>query len=294
VPVHGVGLGERVGAKVREGDLNGDGQEDLVLVSPEAEGGSGVAWVFFGPIDSARTTDEADLQVFGPPGGAGLDGAMIIDDLDGDGHTDFGLGEPDHEDSGRLWLLPGPLGTDDRVISEASGWTALDGPLPGVRFGQHGRMGRRLEGAATGETLLAVGGHGPQPSTEHGAVLLYTVGDDISASDGPHVVFVNPNGSQNSNLFGSMRADLDLSSDGLADLVMLDTHRISEDGSYRDDHSEFGGNPGNLGGRAYLFVDEDLTDPVDRGRASSAGPVEVDVADPVAFVAGLPAPGALE
>jgi len=73
------------------GDLSGDGDRDLVVGAWQTD--AGTAAVFLGPLDSDRTTSDADATLTGESSGDGfgiwVDGAA---DLDGDGTADLLVG----------------------------------------------------------------------------------------------------------------------------------------------------------------------------------------------------------
>jgi hypothetical protein len=98
------------------GDLDGDGQDDLALGGPAMPvdpSVPGEVFVFFGPVAGALTTSDADVIYVGeaPADGAGAD--LAIGDVDGSGVADLVVSAPYNdeagEDSGKIYLLPGPL-----------------------------------------------------------------------------------------------------------------------------------------------------------------------------------------
>ena len=83
-------------------DLNGDGEGDLVVTAPLADGPgnarpvSGEAYVFFGPFTSGTTLDllstAPDVIIYGADAGDSLGWGAWSDDLSGDGIDDLVLG----------------------------------------------------------------------------------------------------------------------------------------------------------------------------------------------------------
>jgi hypothetical protein len=67
--------------EVALGDVDGDGERDLLLASPEIN----VSWYFRGPLLDSRTAAEADAEL---PGGYG---GVALGDLDGDGLDDLAI-----------------------------------------------------------------------------------------------------------------------------------------------------------------------------------------------------------
>ncbi len=106
--------GSHVGAG---GDLNGDGNLDLVLsayLNSDSSSKGGAAFVFHGPLSGVLDETDADAIAYGGTSndrfGVGVD---VIADLDGDGYDEV-FGGANYEDSngtnaGAAYILSGPL-----------------------------------------------------------------------------------------------------------------------------------------------------------------------------------------
>ncbi|MFT4979249.1 MAG: hypothetical protein ACI8S6_005159, partial [Myxococcota bacterium] len=113
------GSGGQPGWSVAAGDINGDGQGDLLIGAP----GDDSTWMMFGPVTADRdfTTSESLYN-----GDAGL--AVQLADADGDGYDDMLIGGGDS-----AWVVWGPttagqaLAASDIVItSEGAGVDAAE------------------------------------------------------------------------------------------------------------------------------------------------------------------------
>jgi hypothetical protein len=96
------------------GDVNGDGQDDLIVGAPEADGpsdgraGAGAGYVFYGPIDADQdlAAEAADVEIYGEAAGHQLGHGVAVGDLNGDGIADVVLGAPGG-DSGQVHVFYG-------------------------------------------------------------------------------------------------------------------------------------------------------------------------------------------
>lgn len=137
---------------IASGDVNGDGQSDLIVGAPAADGpddtrpDAGEAYVFFGPqhggtLDLSR--DSPDVTIFGANSGDFLSFAVATGDVNGDAFDDILLGAPlgdgpddQRSDAGETYVVfgaPAPPATLD-LAQDAPGLTVF-GAGPDDRLG---------------------------------------------------------------------------------------------------------------------------------------------------------------
>ncbi len=107
VAVLGTEAGTGMAPNHGDGDVDGDGNPDLVLGCRACEGGDGAAWLFHGPLTGVLSTDDADAWV--ETDGAGVGAPVNLADVDGDGLSDWLVGGRDSgaEGQGAAWLYAG-------------------------------------------------------------------------------------------------------------------------------------------------------------------------------------------
>ncbi|RMD98503.1 MAG: hypothetical protein D6814_07450 [Calditrichaeota bacterium] len=101
--LYGAGENSHFGQAVATGDLNGDGQKDLIIGAPgwaapdQAPGGA--VFIFWGRTNLQGSidlsTETADVLISGSAGGGNLGASLFAADLDGDQIDDLVLGNPD-------------------------------------------------------------------------------------------------------------------------------------------------------------------------------------------------------
>jgi hypothetical protein len=117
----GEALGDEFGTSFAIGDVNGDGQDDLVVGAPLnsfVDANTGRVYVFFGSSSMAsKNAALADVKLSGIPTHDSFGTTVVVGDVDGDHVADLLIGAP-HADylndgNGRAYLfLGGPTLTD--------------------------------------------------------------------------------------------------------------------------------------------------------------------------------------
>lgn len=234
------------------GDVNGDGFDDVIVGSPNTNGGVGVSYVVFGK--SASFGPKFDAATVNGTNGFALSGAQLGEfsgtavgaagDVNGDGYSDVIVGAIGHDvldannnvvstDAGAAYVVYGhngafapiqSLGTLGKAFSE-SGFRlegVNDGDAAGVSVGAIGDF----NGDGFGDFVVGASDSDSQGKTNNGrAYVVYGKAADmplsqslgsISGTKGAQIVGVNAN-----DFLGvSVKGAGDVNGDGLSDIVV--------------------------------------------------------------------------
>ena len=214
------------GRDLTTGDLNGDGQADLVVGMPRAtllsRAQAGAAGVYWGPLDAEIELDAPDVIVWGPDGNANLGRSLAVADLTGEGSDGLVIGAPEAKSGGvrvgMVAVLRGPL--EAELVD-----TAVDDDANVLFFGEGASDGFGIDLAAqadwNGDGIpdLAVGARAA--SAAKGAVygfLASTLEDGVyMASDADVVIGGTGAAARTGELVTSAG---DVNGDGLDDILV--------------------------------------------------------------------------
>jgi hypothetical protein len=228
----GEAAGDHFGLALTAGDVDGDGQDDLVIGAHLHDGvatDSGAVYIFHGPLtDSTILASTADVRIDGEPiAGERFGNTVACGDLDGSGVADVIVGASRHDvptptgaliDAGCVYVFEGGPGMSSMPATSA--YYALDGTGPGDRLGNAIGCGD-VDGDGLGDLLVAAclkDVAGPPLMRDAGSVYVLcarngltgrTLDDADMRIDGEAV----------NDEFGTSLTIGDIDGDGLADVV---------------------------------------------------------------------------
>ncbi|WP_284013537.1 integrin alpha [Halobaculum litoreum] len=182
--VNATGDGDRLGRAVAGvGDVNGDGEADLLVGAPRNDSrarNAGAVYLFYGPVDRGEVdADDADLVLYGVDTEDRAGAALAGRDVDGDGYSDLVIGAPG-DDAG---------GTDSGAVYVVYGGESLSGErrittAAGVRLAGAGA------GDEAGDAVAVVGAGRDDDADAGGGVAVGAPGANTSAGNASGAVYV--------------------------------------------------------------------------------------------------------
>lgn len=224
--VDGVGAGERLGSRMACGDLDGDGQTDLVLGAPSSDVqndvllfDAGRVYVLSGGTSFIANASQARVVIQGVADGDRLGEALTVADLDGDGQLDLVVAAPYHDsgelDSGRVYVFHGGLGL---VSGTADTATVMLTGIP-----NSGPIGLTLRaGDVDGDSIADLMIGAPEANalaTRDGLAYLFRGGPGLTSTSVASADAVVHGDGQLLEGFSAAISLVDVDGDGFADVV---------------------------------------------------------------------------
>ena len=240
----------RFGFSMANGDLNGDGADDLLISAAldDTNGqNNGAVYVFFGPLTPGeRNADQADLVLTGETGHSGdqFGTALTLGDVDDDGRTDLVVSAALEDADGTITDAGAVYIWLDGATLESGAAETADMKITGADAGD--RLATMIvladvSGDGRDDLVLSAALHDPAlpipARTDAGGVFVFLGGNIVSTDISQADIVIT--GEENNDQFGRGLAAGDLTGDGIKDLMV---------GAPLNDRLGF-----NVG-RVYLFV----------------------------------------
>ncbi|MCK6507080.1 hypothetical protein L6R53_27530 [Myxococcota bacterium] len=222
----GAASADKAGRDLAAGDLDGDGQRDLVVSAPNADQGgqaSGTVHVVLGglPKKGSASLADADVQIWGEATYDYLGVRLQVVDADGDGQDDLLIGAsgsdlgPDN--AGAVYLLSGPLSAGDLDLEVAGATASWAGAGNADSVGLEFDGACDLDGDGARDLLVGAGANDTGGSEAGAIYLLSGMGaGDGSVSDALFTL----RGAASEQLGSAVSCVADMDGDGVDDLAV--------------------------------------------------------------------------
>lgn len=196
------------------GDLDGDGDEDLVVTTVRDDDYEGGAWLITALPEGAATLPTAGIRLEGAQDTLGAGRSVGVADVDGDGLADVLLGAP-YPGTSSMFLLRSPITADTDVADAPVVLVGQDGDYTG-----HGSDLADVSGDGLADVLVGAYGadHG---GTDSGAVFVALAPFDDGAVSLALTAAATFAGAEPGDQVGRVvRGGGDANGDGLNDLMI--------------------------------------------------------------------------
>ena len=225
---YGEGEGDRLATSMASGDLNNDGQDDLIVASATSDSGAtdgGMVYVIPGPlldtiggVDTHATTTVSGISTNGLSGSA-----VTSTDLDSDGASDLIIAAPgvqvgSDSSAGEVYIFFGDI---DGELTTADSDVTISGNVEDQGLGQSMDAGGDIDGDGLPDLILGAPTDGSMEENA-GAVFIFTgsadgLSDALSVDDRDSQLASN----QESMEFGfAVQFVGDTNGDGMDDLLI--------------------------------------------------------------------------
>jgi hypothetical protein len=200
------------------GDIDGDGVDDLLISSEMADdgpGSTGIDWLFYGPVSGAHDVSEGDVEFHGADYGWRLGQATAIaGDVDGDGNPDVVLAGPGGETV--VVVAASAVSVDDDIDIGTDALGSISDKELGAEFGTSVTSEGDLDGDGFADLVVGAPFEGP---SDDGAAYVFAgpIVGSLSTTDAVLRVAGQPKSYENT---GAFVAAGDLDADGYADAVI--------------------------------------------------------------------------
>jgi hypothetical protein len=213
------------GLGLASGDLDGDGEGDVLIGAPGNDVGganTGTIYILWGPVEpGAVTAASVGDYVMGQAEEDGVGDVMKLVDVNADGMDDMIVGAPDNSeggtDAGSVYVVLGPvtgaLGLDDADLQYV-GESASD------NFGLSVANAGDVDGDGA-DDIIAGAAFDDTSGPDSGAAYVVTVGSSALGGPVDEVAVVKLTGTDNEDQFGAhVDGNGDINDDGIDDFIV--------------------------------------------------------------------------